>query len=415
MSENFLSRRDFLTALSKYGIMLGGSALLLSKASVAEKLLEHMNNKQIDDFKAELYKNAPLARYWTSTSLKNSNCLSCHTPQEISSKKHSHKEKLIKCLLCAQGCVIKENEHGRCRGRINFNGELHSLVYGRPIAIHVDPIEKKPFYHFMPGSTAYSLGTAGCPLSCKFCQNWEISQANPEDTPVHFTTPTEITANAKLKNTPVIAFTYNEPTTFFEYMIDTAQQARKQNIRSVLVSCGFMNPEPLKELCNVLDAIKIDLKGCSEDFYRNVCNASLNPVLRTIRQIGKTKTHLEIVNLVVPTLNDSEKMMSGLADWIVNEVGFDVPIHFTRFHPDYKLPNLPPTPIAVLERARDIAMSKGIHYAFVGNVPGHEGNNTFCPKCRKTIITRSSFFVTENHVSKGKCEFCGTPIAGVWK
>jgi pyruvate formate lyase activating enzyme len=415
MEDKYLSRRNFLINLSRYGIILGGSSLIISKTSGIEKLTEYINSKFLFDYKDELYKNAPLARYWTSTVLKNADCRACHTPNEIEKKTHVHKEKIVKCLLCAQGCLIKENEHGKCRARINFKGELHSLVYGRPIAIHIDPIEKKPFYHFLPGSEAYSLATAGCPLSCMFCQNWEISQSSPEDNQVKFTPPTEIVNNSKQKNVPVIAFTYNEPTTFFEYIIDIAREAKKQNIRSVLVSCGFMNSEPLKELCDVLDAIKIDLKGYSENFYKNVCSASLSPVLRTIKQIAKSKTHLEIVNLVVPTLNDSEKMMSELVNWIANEIGNDVPIHFTRFHPDYKLLNLPPTPISTLEHLREMAMNKGIHYAFVGNVPGHEGNHSYCPSCRKAIIKRSGFFVTENNIKNGKCGFCGTVIAGVWK
>ena len=415
MIDNNLSRRKFIASLSKYGIIISGSTLLIPKASGVEKLFGYVNSKLLSDFKDELYKNAPLARYWTSTILKNADCSSCHSPNDVNQKQHIHIEKTVKCLLCAQGCSIKVNERGKCRDRINFNGELHSLVYGRPIAIHIDPIEKKPFYHFLPGSQAYSLATAGCPLSCKFCQNWEISQASPEDNQVNFTPPETITDNAKQKNVPVIAFTYNEPTTFFEYMVDIARQAKKQKIRTALVSCGFMNPEPLKELCTVLDAIKIDLKGYSEDFYKNICNASLSPVLRSIKQISKTKTHLEIVNLVVPTLNDSDKMITGLSDWIVSEIGFDVPIHFTRFHPDYKLLNLPPTPISTLERAREIAMNKGIHYAFVGNVPGNEGNNSYCPSCKKAVIIRNGFFITENHVKNGKCEFCGSTIAGVWK
>ena len=415
MEDKYLSRRNFLINLSRYGIILGGSSLIISKTSGVEKLTDYINSRFLFDYKDELYKNAPIARYWTSTVLKNADCRSCHSPNEISGKVHAHKEKTVKCLLCSQECLIKENEHGKCRGRINFKGELHSLVYGRPISIHIDPIEKKPFYHFLPGSEAYSLATAGCPLSCMFCQNWEISQSSPEDNQVRFTPPTEIVNNSKQKNVPIIAFTYNEPTTFFEYMVDIASEAKKQNLRSVLVSCGFMNPEPLKELCEVLDAIKIDLKGYSENFYKNVCHASLSPVLRTIKQIAKSKTHLEIVNLVVPTLNDSDKMMSELVNWIANEIGDDVPIHFTRFHPDYKLLNLPPTPISTLEHIRELAMSKGIHYAFVGNVPGHEGNNSYCPSCRKAIIMRSGFFLTENNIKNGKCGFCGTAIAGVWK
>jgi pyruvate formate lyase activating enzyme len=415
MDNRNFSRRNFLINLSRYGIIIGGSSLLLSKASGIDNLTGYLNSKFLQDYKDELYRNSPIARYWTSTTLKNADCRSCHSQNDINVKFHIHKEKTIKCLLCAQGCIIKENERGKCRDRINIKGELHSLVYGRPITIHIDPIEKKPFYHFLPGSQAYSIATAGCPLSCLFCQNWEISQSSPEDNQIKFTPAAEIVNSSKQKNVPIIAFTYNEPTTFFEYMIDIANEARKENIRPVLVSCGFMNPEPLKELCSVLDAIKIDLKGYSEDFYKKVCNASLNPVLRTIKQIAKTKTHLEIVNLVVPSLNDSDKMMSGLVDWIAGEAGYDVPVHFTRFHPDYKLQNLPPTPVSTLERIRDLAISKGIHYAFIGNVPGHEGNNSYCPTCKRAIIKRNNFFVTENNVVNGKCSFCKSPIAGVWK
>jgi pyruvate formate lyase activating enzyme len=317
--------------------------------------------------------------------------------------------------LCAEGCIIKVNEKGRCRARIDIDGKLKSLVYGRPIAIHTDPIEKKPFYHFLPGSYAYSLATAGCPLSCQFCQNWEISQATPEAVQAKYISPGEITIAAQSQNVPVIAFTYNEPTVFTEYLTDTARAAKEKNLRSVLVSCGFMNEDPLIEMCEVLDAIKIDLKGFSEDFYRKVCSAELKPVLRSIKQVSRSKVHLEIVNLVVPTLNDSKKMLNNLADWVINEIGPDVPIHFTRFHPDYKLLNLPPTPIETLERAREISMSKGIHYAFVGNVPGHAGNSTYCPKCGRVVIKRTGMFTTEIHLKKGKCGYCGYPIAGVWQ
>ena len=202
---------------------------------------------------------------------------------------------------------------------------------------------------------------------------------------------------------------------FTEYLTDTARTAKKKNLKSVLVSCGFMNEDPLKEMCEVLDAIKIDLKGFSEDFYHKVCSAELKPVLRSIKQVSKSKVHLEIVNLVVPTLNDSEIMLNGLADWVINEIGPDVPIHFTRFHPDYKLLNLPPTPVETLERAREIAMSKGIHYAFVGNVPGHPGNSTYCPKCRRVVIKRTGMFTTAINLKNGKCEYCGYPIAGIWQ
>ena len=199
-----------------------------------------------------------------------------------------------------------------------------------------------------------------------------------------------------------------------EYLLDIAVLGREHGLRSVLISCGFMNEYPLAEMCEKLDAIKIDLKGYSREFYRKVCDAELDPVLRSIKQVAKSNTHLEIVNLVVPTLNDSDEMLTGLADWVAGEIGPDVPVHFTRFHPDYRMLNLPPTPVATLERARDIAVDKGIHYAFVGNVPGHSGNQTYCPKCGKVVIERRGFFVRHKNLVDGKCKFCGEPIAGVW-
>ncbi|HMK66195.1 MAG TPA: AmmeMemoRadiSam system radical SAM enzyme [Thermodesulfobacteriota bacterium] len=367
------------------------------------------------DFREEILRSAPPARFWTSLAMSKGDCSACHESSEkIRDRPHTHKGKLVKCLLCANQCVIMPDEVGKCRSRKNINGELRSLVYGRPMAVHVDPIEKKPFYHYLPGSEAYSLATSGCPLRCKFCQNWQISQASPEDYQVPFTTPPAIVDSAISHKAPVIAFTYNEPTVFAEYLIDIARQGRKKNISSVLVSCGFMTPSPLKEMCEVLGAIKIDLKGYSEPFYREVCSAELKPVLRSIKQVAKSKTHLEIVNLVVPTLNDSDKSLQGLADWVVSELGPQVPVHFTRFHPAYQMQNLPPTPVATLERARAIAFDRGIHYPYIGNVPGHPGNHTYCPACRKAVIRRVSFFVTEMNIKNGHCTFCGRKIDGVW-
>jgi pyruvate formate lyase activating enzyme len=417
MSDRDFSRREFLRKTARYSVFLGGAGLAFSHPSFAKSFTSNKTNIFLDSIVEEaILQNAPRARYWVSTSTKNVDCTNCHTQHEIDfTKQHNHKSETIRCLLCAQDCFIKNGERGKCRARINVNGELRSLVYGHPAAIHIDPIEKKPFYHFLPGSQAYSLATAGCPLSCKFCQNWQISQSKPEDFSTEFTTPDTIVDTAALQRTPVIAFTYNEPTVFTEYLLDIAEKAREKKIRSVLISCGFMNKTPLSDMCNALSAIKIDLKGYSEDFYRNVCNAELKPVLNSIKQISRSKVHLEIVNLVVPTLNDSEKMLNGLTDWIAGEIGPDVPIHFTRFHPDYKLMNLPSTPISTLEHARETAMKKGIHYVYVGNVPGNPGNNTYCPNCGKEIISRSNFFVLENKISGGKCGYCKHAIAGVWQ
>ncbi len=297
---------------------------------------------------------------------------------------------------------------------MNVKGELRSLVYGRPMATQIDPIEKKPFYHFLPGSQAFSMATSGCPLRCKFCQNWQISQARPEDYDTPAISPATIVETASSRSVPVIAFTYNEPTVFTEYLTDIARLARKRQKRCVLISCGFMNAEPLSEMCSTLDAIKIDLKGFDETFYRNVCSAELRPVLRSIQQIAKSKVHLEIVNLVVPTLNDSDRMLKALVDWVAGELGPDVPIHFTAFHPDYQLLNLPPTPVSTLEKARDMALAKGIHYPYVGNIPGHPGDNTYCPFCSKVVIRRKGYFILEMALKDGHCKFCGKPISGVW-
>ena len=410
------NRREFLAGLIRLAPLLGGAGLILADP-FRRRLFGNLDRgsafaqERIEEF----IRQAPRARYWTSVALAGNDCRQCHGPGEkLGNGRHAHEGGIVKCLLCAQGCVLQPGGRGRCRARMNVGGEMRSLVYGRPMAIHVDPIEKKPFYHYLPGSAAFSLATAGCPLRCKFCQNWEISQSAPEDRIAPYVAPEKIVQACRERRAPVIAFTYNEPTVFLEYLTDIARSAGKQGLRSVLVSCGFMNEAPLAEMCGVLEAIKIDLKGYSESFYRNVCGAELLPVLRSIRQIARSGIHLEIVNLVVPTLNDSDGMLRGLADWIMGEIGPDVPVHFTRFHPDYQLLNLPPTPVATLERARDIALGRGIHYAYVGNVPDHPGNHTYCPKCKKMIIERSGFFITTLKLKGGRCPYCRQKIAGVW-
>ena len=412
-----ISRRAILAAMAKMTCLLAGAGLADSCLFALGGSRSARGGRAWAAGQAdEVLRNAPLARFWASLPSAGRNCLACHEPSEnLKGASYVHPANLVKCLLCAQKCVILPGKSGKCRSRKNVDGSLRSLVYGRPIAIHTDPIEKKPFYHYLPGSAAYSLATSGCPLHCKFCQNWQISQASPEDYRTPFVRPASIVDEASSRRAPVIAFTYNEPTVFAEYMIDIAHEARTRRIRSVLVSCGFMSEAPLTEMCSVLDAVKIDLKGFSDQFYRDVCSAEVRPVLRSIKQVARSRAHLEIVNLVVPTLNDSEKMLTGLADWVVSEVGPDVPLHFSRFHPDYQMPHLPPTPVATLELARQIALAKGIHYPYVGNVPGHPGNNTYCPSCGQTVVKRDSFFVTELHVKDGKCAFCNRKIAGVWR
>lgn len=423
MSSICLTRRRFLSLAAG-----GGAAVVLSRLSplgddgfLRGLVVDPALAGPLDD----LLRTAPVARYWASTTQADIPCAVCHTAAELETlglgaegsqqgAAHAHRASVVKCLLCAHGCAVVEGERGRCRTRVNVGGQFRSLVYGRPLAIHVDPIEKKPFYHFLPGAQAFSLGTAGCPLHCQFCQNWELSQARPEDQPGQFVPPARIVEAAAERRAPVIAFTYNEPTVFTEYLTDIARAARPLGLRSVIVSCGFMNEAPLGEMCEVLDGIKIDLKGYSEQFYRKVAHAELQPVLRSIKQVARSGVHLEIVNLVVPSLNDDATMLRELAAWLAGEIGPDVPVHFTRFHPDYRLLNLPPTPVATLERAREFALHAGLRYPYVGNVPGHPGNHTVCPGCGKIVVKRAGFFVDELHIKDGRCEFCQVTIAGVW-
>jgi pyruvate formate lyase activating enzyme len=288
------------------------------------------------------------------------------------------------------------------------------MVYGNPCAVHVDPIEKKPFYHYLPTAAAFSLATAGCNLRCKYCQNWTISQVPPEETRNADLPPEDVVRYAQGQDAPVIAYTYSEPIIFYEYMFDTARIAREAGLRNVVISAGFIRPEPLRALCEVVDAIKIDLKGFDSAFYREVCGGELEPVLEAIATIHKSQAHLEIVNLVVPTLNDDLDQLQALARWVVSELGPDVPLHFSRFHPQYKLTNLPPTPVETLEQARQTALGEGMRFVYIGNVAGHPGSQTYCPACGEVVIERAGFGVTAYRVEGGRCSFCGAPIPGVW-
>ena len=359
------------------------------------------------------------ARYYASFSSEGSlNCADCHTPTEeplpVSYCHIPHTGTYVQCNLCPHHCIIADGERGTCRVRENRGGRLYSMVYGNPCAVHVDPIEKKPFYHFLPGIPAFSLATAGCNLGCLYCQNWSISQVPPEQTQNMDLPPEKVVYYARNYQAPVIAYTYSEPTIFYEYMLKTAQLAREAGLLSVVISAGFIEPDPLRELCASVDAIKIDLKGYDEDFYQEVCGAELGPVLETIRTIYESGTHLEIVNLVVPTLNDNLEQLQALTHWVARDLSPDVPLHFSRFQPQYKLTNLPPTPVERLERAREIAMEEGVRFVYIGNVPGHPGNHTYCPVCGQAVIVRQGFAVAKYDLEGGVCTHCGEAIPGVW-
>jgi len=320
----------------------------------------------------------------------------------------------IECVLCPRRCKLGDKERGYCGVRENDGGTYYTLVYGKACTMHVDPIEKKPFFHVLPGTNALSIATAGCNVNCKFCQNWEISQVRPEQVDHFDLPPPAVAETAANYRCPSIAYTYSEPVVYYEYMFDTAVEARRKGIRSVVVSGGHVNPEPLEALTKVVDAIKIDLKAFTQDFYKTYVRGELEPVLEAIKLIARSKIWLEIVYLVIPTLNDSPEDIRKMARWVNKEIGPDVPVHFTRFFPMYLIKNLPPTPVSTLEKLRQIALQEGLHYVYMGNIPGHEGGNTICPKCRKIVVQRYGFEIEKNALEGGKCPTCQNPIPGIW-
>jgi pyruvate formate lyase activating enzyme len=337
----------------------------------------------------------------------------------LSDKEASYYMKLeegrVQCLLCPHECLLANKQTGLCKARRNIEGTLRSLVYARAVSANVDPIEKKPLFHFLPGSKSFSIATAGCNFSCRFCQNWQISQSRPEDLDSFYFPPQEVVEKALENNCQSIAYTYNEPTIFYEYMLDCAKLAREKGLCNVPVTACYINPEPLKELCQYIDGAHCDLKGFSDEFYRKYCSGKLEPVLNTIKTLKQNGVWIEIINLVIPTVNDDMEMIKKMCLWIRDNLGPDVPLHLSRFFPNYKMRDLPPTPVETLEKARKIALDCGLHYVYIGNVPGHPAENTYCPQCKKALIRRVGYYIAENNVVEGKCKFCGFTIAGVWK
>jgi pyruvate formate lyase activating enzyme len=320
----------------------------------------------------------------------------------------------VECELCPRACTVAPKERGYCGVRENVDGIYKTLVYGRACSAHVDPIEKKPLFHVLPGAKAFSIATAGCNIECKFCQNWEISQFRPEQVRSVHLPPKQLVKHAKQENIESIAFTYTEPVIFYEYMFDTARLAKEQGVKSVMISNGYIKEEPMAALCEHLSAVKIDLKAFTEKFYVETCSGKLQPVLDTLRLLSRKKMWCEIVVLLVPGLNDSEDEITRMCQWIHDDLGPDVPIHFSRFYPTYKVKNLPPTPISTLTRAWKIAMDAGLNFTYVGNVPGHEGESTYCPACKKTVVRRIGYRITQMGIRDGNCAFCGRPIPGIW-
>ena len=322
---------------------------------------------------------------------------------------------MIRCELCPHGCEVEPGERGLCEVRENIDGQYYSLVYGNPCAVHIDPIEKKPLYHVLPATRAFSLATAGCNFDCKFCQNWEISQARPDDTYNYRLPPDEVISSALQYKSMVIASTYVEPVIFIEYMLEIGRLAKSQPLLKVMHSNGFINEKPLEDLCDVLDAACIDLKGFTEDYYQSMTQGGLEPVLNTLKILKTRKVHTEIVNLMVPGKNDDIKQVRAMCQWIFKELGPDIPLHFLRFYPRYKLKSIPPTPVSTLEKAREVAIEQGLHFVYIANIPEHPGGHTYCPNCKKMLIRRIGYRVKVLALNDGRCKYCGRAIFGIWQ
>jgi pyruvate formate lyase activating enzyme len=320
----------------------------------------------------------------------------------------------VVCGLCPHQCVMAPGDRSACRSRVNLDGTLYSLVYGNPCAIHIDPIEKKPLFHFKPTTKAFSIATTGCNFRCLNCQNWEISQARPHEVRHRTLMPEQVVAVARRSGCISIAYTYSEPITFFEYMWETATRARGAGLANLMISNGYINTKPLLELCRVIDAANVNLKAYSDDVYRRLNGGRLEPMLNTFKTLHDQGVHFEMTNLVVPGYVDDEEMAKRMCGWILENLGPDHPLHFSRFFPKYKLDRLAPTPVSTLTRFRELAMGEGIRYVYVGNVPGHDGSHTYCHHCGKRIIERQGYFITAYHLASDRCRFCRTKIPGVW-
>ncbi len=322
----------------------------------------------------------------------------------------------VQCDLCPRACRLHEGQHGLCFVRAREGDQIVLTSYGRSSGFCVDPIEKKPLNHFLPGSAVLSFGTAGCNLACRFCQNWDISKSREIDTLADAASPEAIARTAQRLGCASVAFTYNDPVIFAEYAIDVADACHALGIRAVAVTAGYINPEPHAEFCRHIDAANVDLKGFTDEFYQDLCAGHLEPVLDTLRYIRhETDVWLEITTLLIPGRNDSDEELDALTRWVVAELGPDVPLHFTAFHPDYRLLDVPPTPPATLTRARSIALRNGIRYAYTGNIRDVDGQSTPCPRCGTRVIERDGYDIGRYRLTAdGRCEACGEAISGVF-
>lgn len=391
MSTNSLNRREFLYAatLTLFSCLIPGNKVYAESGQAGEKDIQ---GHVFRDFAPEeLWKWSCEAKFYKKLS-----------------------EKDVVCQTCPNFCVLSPDDRSVCRSKVNKNGKLYSLTYGNPCAIHLDPVEKKPLFHFRPGSETFSLATAGCNFRCLNCQNWQISQSRPSELRNTELFPSKAVQNAQEQGATSIAYTYSEPITFYEYMLDTSRKASAEGLDNLLISNGFINKRPLLKLVQYIDGANIDLKAFSEAIYKKLNGGNLDPVLKSLKILAQEGVHLELTNLVVPGYTDDRDMLKKMCNWILESLGPDYPLHFLRSFPRYKLNQLSPTPVFVLKDFRKIAMQEGIRYVYIGNTPYQEGLNTYCHNCGKLLIERKGYLLGTYNLISGKCKYCNTKIPGVW-
>ncbi len=320
----------------------------------------------------------------------------------------------IRCDLCPKLCELEEGERALCRVRENRDGSCYTLVYGNPALVQEDPVERKPFFHVMPGSRALSISTAGCNLACQFCEVWDMALVAPEEVHAYDMPPETVMKHAGAGEVRSISYAFGEPVIYYEYMSSVADRAKEAGLLNLMHTAAYINPEPLKEILKKMDAVNVDLKGFDEDFYREYVGGELETVLENLKIIRDSGIHLEITTIVIPTLNDDMETIGKMCRWIVTELGLDVPLHFARFYPLHKLSGLPRTPAATLDEARNTALGVGLKHVYVARVTGHEGEDTFCPECGEKVIEREGFVIGALKLRAGSCEYCGTELPGLW-
>lgn len=320
----------------------------------------------------------------------------------------------LRCELCPRKCELAEGERAPCRVRENREGKGYTLAYGNPALLQEDPIERKPFFHVLPGTRALSISTVGCNLECKFCEVWDMALEHPENVYAHDVPPERVIEFARDSNLRSVSYAFGEPVIFYEYMAEVAALAREAGMLNLMHTAAYIQPEPLEEILEMMDAVNVDLKGFDEEFYRQVAGGELTPVLDALKMMRDSGVHIEITNLLIPTLNDDIRKVEQMCEWIADELGTGIPLHFARFYPLYRLSELPRTPVSTLEKARETALRVGFEYVYLAKVVDHEGENTYCPGCGEMIIDRLGFVINDIYMEEGRCSYCGLEIPGRW-